>query len=108
MKLPFNDYLDRVREEFTAVHSQLQNARLELEKVAQEKDVAQRHYMMYYELACNTNIELHKQTEITKRLSGILGHTIPLLPHEHQASAIQAVERAKSITQQVLLILNIF
>lgn len=101
MKLGVNDYLDRVRDEFNSIHGQLQNARLELEKCNQEKEMIQRHYAMYYEIACNINVEAHKQSEIVKRLSGILGHIIPLLPPEHQASAIQAVERAKSINQQV-------
>uniref|UniRef100_A0A915DFQ9 Groucho/TLE N-terminal Q-rich domain-containing protein n=1 Tax=Ditylenchus dipsaci TaxID=166011 RepID=A0A915DFQ9_9BILA len=102
MKLPANEYLDRLREEFGLLHSQLSNARLDIEKINQEKEVVQRHYLMYYEIACNVNVEVHKQAEIVKRLSGILGHVIPLLPPEHQASAIQAVERAKAINQQEL------
>jgi hypothetical protein len=47
-------------------------------------------------------MEMQKHMEIAKRLSGILAHVIPLLPQDHQGSAVAAVERAKSITPQVL------
>jgi hypothetical protein len=46
-------------------------------------------------------MEMQKHKEIAKRLSGILVHVIPLLPEDHQASAVAAVERAKSVTHQV-------
>lgn len=80
---------------------------MELEKTNQEKELIQRQAMMYNELFMNLNIEIHKQSEITKRLTGILSHIIPHLPLEHQASAIQAAERAKQITQQVKLLLKV-
>jgi hypothetical protein len=101
MKGSANEYLDRLRDEFTQLHTQLQNSRMEIEKFSQEKEAVQRHYMMYYELACGLNVEWHKQVEVVKRLSGILNQIIPLLPPEHQASAIAAVERAKQINPQV-------
>jgi hypothetical protein len=102
MKGSANEYLDRLRDEFTQLHTQLQNSRMEIEKFSQEKEAVQRHYMMYYELACGLNVEWHKQVEVVKRLSGILNQIIPLLPPEHQASAIAAVERAKQINPQDL------
>jgi hypothetical protein len=49
-------------------------------------------------------MELQKHMEIAKRLSGILTHVIPMLPQEHQGSAVAAVERAKTINPQVFLI----
>lgn len=101
MKIPANEYLDRLRDEFTQMHTQLQNSRMELEKHNQEKEMLQRQYVMYAEMCMQVNVEYHKQAEIVKRLGGILNQIIPLLPPEHQASAIQAVERAKNVTQQV-------
>ncbi|KAH7727459.1 groucho/TLE N-terminal Q-rich domain-containing protein [Aphelenchoides avenae] len=102
MKIPANEYLDRLRDEFTQMHTQLQNSRMELEKHNQEKEMLQRQYVMYAEMCMQVNVEYHKQAEIVKRLGGILNQIIPLLPPEHQASAIQAVERAKNVTQQDL------
>ncbi|KAI1709278.1 protein groucho-2 [Ditylenchus destructor] len=105
MKLPFIEYLDRLRDEYNGVQNQLQSKQMEIESLKQEKELAQRHSMMYYEAACSANVELQKQAEIVKRLSGILGHVIPLLPAEHQGSAIQAVERSKVISQQDLQVI---
>ncbi|KAK2508109.1 hypothetical protein MC885_005344 [Smutsia gigantea] len=44
------------------------------------------------------NIEMHKQAEIVKRLSGICAQIIPFLTQEHQQQVLQAVERAKQVT----------
>uniref|UniRef100_A0ABI8ANR2 Groucho/TLE N-terminal Q-rich domain-containing protein n=1 Tax=Felis catus TaxID=9685 RepID=A0ABI8ANR2_FELCA len=58
----------------------------------------QRHYVMYYEMSYGLNIEMHKQAEIVKRLSGICAQIIPFLTQEHQQQVLQAVERAKQVT----------
>lgn len=44
---------------------------MECEKLAQEKTEMQRHYVMYYEMSYGLNVEMHKQTEIAKRLNAI-------------------------------------
>ncbi|XP_046494402.1 transducin-like enhancer protein 2 isoform X7 [Equus quagga] len=58
----------------------------------------QRHYVMYYEMSYGLNIEMHKQAEIVKRLSGICAQIVPFLTQEHQQQVLQAVERAKQVT----------
>uniref|UniRef100_A0A8C3UC80 Groucho/TLE N-terminal Q-rich domain-containing protein n=1 Tax=Catharus ustulatus TaxID=91951 RepID=A0A8C3UC80_CATUS len=58
----------------------------------------QRHYVMYYEMSYGLNIEMHKQTEIAKRLNVICAQLIPFLSQEHQQQVVQAVERAKQVT----------
>uniref|UniRef100_A0A2K5K516 Groucho/TLE N-terminal Q-rich domain-containing protein n=1 Tax=Colobus angolensis palliatus TaxID=336983 RepID=A0A2K5K516_COLAP len=72
--------------------------KLECEKLASEKTEMQRHYVMYYEMSYGLNIEMHKQAEIVKRLSGICAQIIPFLTQEHQQQVLQAVERAKQVT----------
>ncbi|KAM7017969.1 transducin-like enhancer protein 1 [Tautogolabrus adspersus] len=62
----------------------------------------QRHYVMYYEMSYGLNIEMHKQTEIAKRLNTICAQVIPFLSQEHQQQVVQAVERAKQVTMAEL------
>ncbi|VEL28381.1 unnamed protein product, partial [Protopolystoma xenopodis] len=78
---------DRIKEELTFLQQHLKN---EYEKAMQDKTEMQRHYVMYYEITYGLNVEMHKQTEIAKRLGEILAH--------HQAQVTAAVERAKQIT----------
>uniref|UniRef100_A0A8C2UDD5 Groucho/TLE N-terminal Q-rich domain-containing protein n=1 Tax=Coturnix japonica TaxID=93934 RepID=A0A8C2UDD5_COTJA len=59
----------------------------------------QRHYVMYYEMSYGLNIEMHKQTEIAKRLNTILAQIMPFLVLGQVA---QAVERAKQVTMAEL------
>ncbi|XP_076790891.1 transducin-like enhancer protein 1 isoform X8 [Arvicanthis niloticus] len=76
--------------------------KLECEKLASEKTEMQRHYVMYYEMSYGLNIEMHKQTEIAKRLNTICAQVIPFLSQEHQQQVAQAVERAKQVTMAEL------
>ena len=48
------------------------------------------------------NVEMHKQTEICKRLDAIIRQVSPFLSSEHQQQVAVAVERAKQITMQEL------
>uniref|UniRef100_A0A8C3FVB8 Groucho/TLE N-terminal Q-rich domain-containing protein n=1 Tax=Chrysemys picta bellii TaxID=8478 RepID=A0A8C3FVB8_CHRPI len=57
---------------------------------------------MYYEMSYGLNIEMHKQTEIAKRLNVICAQLIPFLSQEHQQQVVQAVERAKQVTMAEL------
>jgi len=62
----------------------------------------QRHYVMYYEMSYGLNVEMHKQTEIAKRLNAIIAQVIPFLSQEHQQQVAAAVERAKQVTMTEL------
>uniref|UniRef100_A0A915N7R3 Groucho/TLE N-terminal Q-rich domain-containing protein n=2 Tax=Meloidogyne TaxID=189290 RepID=A0A915N7R3_MELJA len=97
------ELLDKVYEEFGILQQQLHNTRIELEKCQQEKDGLQRYSMMMNESIFSLNMEAQKHIEIGKRLSGILTHVIPMLPQEHQGSAVSAIERAKAVGPQELL-----
>jgi len=76
--------------------------KIEAEKLAQEKTEIQRQYIMYYEMSYGLNVEMHKQTEIVKRLSAIVGQVLPFLSQEHQQQVATAVERAKQVTMAEL------
>ncbi|XP_054010000.1 protein groucho-like isoform X2 [Hylaeus anthracinus] len=43
-------------------------------------------------------VEMHKQTEIAKRLNAIIVQLLPFLAQEHQQQVANAVERAKQVT----------
>ncbi|KAG4065010.1 hypothetical protein HA402_004133 [Bradysia odoriphaga] len=89
---------DRIKEEFNFLQAQYHNLKMECEKLAQEKTEMQRHYVMYYEMSYGLNVEMHKQTEIAKRLNAIIVQIVPFLQAEHQQQVATAVERAKQIT----------
>ncbi len=44
------------------------------------------------------NVEMHKQSEIAKRLSAICAQLVPFLTQEHQQQVAVAIERAKQVT----------
>ena len=44
------------------------------------------------------NVEMHKQSEIAKRLNAICAQLIPFLSQEHQQQVLAAIERAKQVT----------
>ena len=56
--------------------------KLECEKLVAEKTEIQRHYVMYYEMSYGLNIEMHKQSEIVKRLNSIIAQILPFLSQE--------------------------
>ncbi|KAL4710980.1 hypothetical protein ACJJTC_017945 [Scirpophaga incertulas] len=57
---------------------------------------------MYYEMSYGLNVEMHKQTEIAKRLNAIIAQILPFLSQEHQQQVASAVERAKQVTMTEL------
>merc|ERR1719282_2322054 len=87
-----------IKEEFSFLQAQYNSLKLECEKLAQEKTEIQRQYIMYYEMSYGLNVEMHKQTEIVKRMSAIIGQVLPFLSQEHQQQVATAVERAKQVT----------
>jgi len=98
MKNSVTDLLDRIKEEFSFHQAQNHSLKLECEKLVSEKTEIQRHYVMYYEMSYGLNIEMHKQSEIVKRLNSIIAQILPFLSQEHQSQVAAAVERAKQVT----------
>jgi len=88
---------ERIKEEFNFIQNQYHSLKLECEKLAQDKTEMQRHYVMYYEMSYGLNVEMHKQTEICKRLDAIIRQVLPFLNGEHQQQVAVAIERAKQI-----------
>ncbi|XP_072153256.1 transducin-like enhancer protein 4 isoform X2 [Bemisia tabaci] len=101
-KFTVGESCDRIKEEFNFLQAQYHNVKMEIEKIAQEKTEMQRHYVMYYEMSYGLNVEMHKQTEIAKRLNAIIAQIIPFLAQEHQQQVATAVERAKQVTMTEL------
>lgn len=102
MKFGIAETCERIKEEFNMIQNQYHSLKLDCEKLAQEKQEMQRHYIMYYEMSYGLNVEMHKQTEICKRLDAIIRQVTPFLSTDHQQSVAVAVERAKQITMQEL------
>lgn len=73
---------ERIKEEYQFLTNQNQQLKMELEKLAQDKSEMQRHYVMYYEMSYGLNVEMHKQTEIAKRLNAICLQLVPYLSQE--------------------------
>ncbi|KAM6308698.1 transducin-like enhancer protein 3 isoform 11-T11 [Aegotheles albertisi] len=78
---------DRIKDEFQFLQAQYHSLKVEYDKLANEKTEMQRHYVMYYEMSYGLNIEMHKQTEIAKRLNTILAQIMPFLSQEQQLQA---------------------
>ncbi|XP_065059502.1 transducin-like enhancer protein 4 [Rhopilema esculentum] len=93
---------DRIKEEFNFLQAQNHSLKMECEKLASEKTEMQRHYVMYYEMSYGLNVEMHKQTEIAKRLNAICTQLVPFLSQEHQQQVLQAIDRAKQVTMNEL------
>ncbi|KAL7730722.1 hypothetical protein ACLKA6_003492 [Drosophila palustris] len=102
IKFTIADTLERIKEEFNFLQAQYHSIKLECEKLATEKTEMQRHYVMYYEMSYGLNVEMHKQTEIAKRLNTLINQLLPFLQADHQQQVLQAVERAKQVTMQEL------
>lgn len=102
IKFTIADTLERIKEEFNFLQAQYHTLKLECEKLANEKTEMQRHYVMYYEMSYGLNVEMHKQTEIAKRLNAIIAQVLPFLAQEHQQQVATAVERAKQVTMTEL------
>ncbi|XP_012232929.1 protein groucho isoform X2 [Linepithema humile] len=106
LKFTVADTCERIKEEFNFIQQQYHSLKLECEKLASEKTEMQRHYVMvrhfYYEMSYGLNVEMHKQTEIAKRLNAIIAQLLPFLAQEHQQQVANAVERAKQVTMSEL------
>jgi len=96
------DFCDRIKEDFNCLQAHNHTLKLECEKLASEKAEMQRQYVMYYEMSYGLNIEMHKQSEIAKRLNTLCTQIIPHLPVEQQQQVAPALERAKQVTTNEL------
>lgn len=101
-KFTVTESCDRIKEEFSYLQAQHHNVKVEFDKLTQEKTELHRLYIMYYEMSYGLNVEMHKQTEIAKRLNAICAQIIPFLSQEQQQQVAAAVERAKQVTMQEL------
>jgi len=97
-KFNLNEHLDRIKEEFGFLQQHYNNLKSELQKLENEKQDIQRHYVMYYEMCYGLNVEMHKQTEIAKRFQAIIANILPCLQPEHHQQVVAAIERAKTVT----------
>ncbi|XP_054287084.1 protein groucho isoform X4 [Macrosteles quadrilineatus] len=102
LKFTIAETCERIKEEFNFLQAQNHTLKLECEKLVSEKTEMQRHYVMYYEMSYGLNVEMHKQTEIAKRLNAIIAQVLPFLAQEHQQQVATAVERAKQVTMTEL------
>uniref|UniRef100_H2YZ65 Groucho/TLE N-terminal Q-rich domain-containing protein n=1 Tax=Ciona savignyi TaxID=51511 RepID=H2YZ65_CIOSA len=120
-KTSISEFCDRIKDDFSYLQAHNHSLKMECEKLATEKTETQRQYVMvipcglsarlmtlytglqeYYEMSYGLNVEMHKQSEIAKRLGIICAQIIPLLSQEHQQQVASAVERAKQVTMQEL------
>ncbi|XP_076643738.1 TLE family member transcriptional corepressor groucho isoform X4 [Halictus rubicundus] len=106
LKFTVADTCERIKEEFNFIQQQNHSLKIECEKLASEKTEIQRHYFMYYEMSYGITVEMHKQTEIAKRLNAIIVQLLPFLAQEHglqhQQQVANALERAKQVTTSEL------
>ncbi|XP_014209097.1 protein groucho isoform X1 [Copidosoma floridanum] len=93
---------DRIKEEFGFLQAQYHSFKVEFEKLVSEKIEIQRNCVMYYEMSYGLNVEMHKQTEIAKRLNAIIAQILPFLSQDHQQQVATAVDRAKQVTMTEL------
>jgi len=78
-KFTIQESCERIKEEFAFLQTQYHALKVEIEKLASDKTEMQRHYVMYYEMSYGLNVEMHKQTEIAKRLNTIIAQILPFL-----------------------------
>lgn len=62
--------------------SDISRLQTEREKLLSERIDMQRICVVYYEMANGLNLEMHRQMEISKRLTAILNQVIPFLATE--------------------------
>uniref|UniRef100_A0A6Q2YXL5 Groucho/TLE N-terminal Q-rich domain-containing protein n=1 Tax=Esox lucius TaxID=8010 RepID=A0A6Q2YXL5_ESOLU len=103
-KFTIPESLDRIKEEFQFLQAQYHSLKLECEKLANEKTEMQRHYVMYYEMSYGLNIEMHKQTEIAKRLNTICAQVIPFLSQEVSTPVLIQFSMGKAWSSQCLVL----
>lgn len=101
-KFSVTESCDRIKEEFNYLQAQTHSLKVEIDKLASDKTDMQRAYVMYYEMSYGLNVEMHKQTEIAKRLNTICNQLLPFLSQEHQQQVIQTIDRAKQVTMSEL------
>ncbi|XP_029104822.1 transducin-like enhancer protein 4 [Scleropages formosus] len=97
-KLTLPELLERIKDECRELQTQNHSLKVEVEKLLREKSEIQRHYVMSYERSYGLNVEMRRQTEISKRLNRLCSQMIPYLPREHQQRLLLSVESAKQVS----------
>ncbi|KAL4608103.1 protein groucho-1-like [Arapaima gigas] len=94
-KLTLTELLERIKDECQQLQAQNHSLKVQVEKLQRDKCDIQAHDVMLYQMAYSLNLEVHKQTEISKRLNRLCAQMVPYLPREHQQHMIVSIERAK-------------
>ncbi|ETN82868.1 hypothetical protein NECAME_07701 [Necator americanus] len=95
MSFSCGEHLEAVRKEMTVLANQLQMSKQELEKVKMETTNFQQQLSALSEQALQSQMEMVKNQEATKRLHHIISSYMPMLPPEYQAFALGELEKIR-------------
>lgn len=97
-----NESCDRIKKEFEALQAANHSLRVEMESLVQNKEQAERHFTMYYDMSYGLHLDVCKQKEIAKRLHHIILTMIPFVSQDQQAQIASSIERAKQVSPEEL------
>lgn len=97
-----NESCDRIKKEFEALQAANHNLRVEMEKLANAKEAAERHFTMYYDMSYGLHLDVCKQKEIAKRLQHIILTILPFVSQEQHAQITSSIDRAKQVSPEEL------
>ncbi|KJH51801.1 hypothetical protein DICVIV_01992 [Dictyocaulus viviparus] len=95
MSFSCGEHLEAVRKEMTVLANQLQMSKQEVEKVKMETTNFQQQLSALSEQALQSQMEIVKNQEATKRLHHIISSYLPMLPPEYQAFALGELEKIR-------------
>ncbi|KAK6051305.1 hypothetical protein COOONC_11191, partial [Cooperia oncophora] len=88
MSFSCGEHLEAVRKEMTVLANQLQMSKQEVEKVKMDTTSFQQQLNALSEQALQSQMEMVKNQEATKRLHHIISSYLPMLPPEYQVIVI--------------------
>ncbi|XGW19569.1 hypothetical protein V3C99_003426 [Haemonchus contortus] len=95
MSFSCGEHLEAVRKEMTVLANQLQMSKQEVEKVKMDTTSFQQQLNALSEQALQSQMEMVKNQEATKRLHHIISSYLPMLPPEYQAFALGELEKIR-------------
>ncbi|WKX90877.1 hypothetical protein Q1695_009602 [Nippostrongylus brasiliensis] len=95
MSFSCGEHLEAVRKEMTVLANQLQMSKQEVEKVKMDTTNFQQQLNALSEQALQSQMEMVKNQEATKRLHHIISSYLPMLPPEYQAFALAELEKIR-------------
>lgn len=95
MSFSCGEHLEAVRKEMTVLANQLQMSKQEVEKVKMETTNFQQQLSALSEQALQSQMEIVKNQEATKRLHHIISSYMPMLPPEYQAFTLGELEKIR-------------